>query len=74
MQSESSTERVDKKKTLIFSFFSLFLPPFQLRKPVSTQSIPSMKSGFGNKETNKETACNEEAGVALVNVRSEYPR
>ncbi|KAG5672748.1 hypothetical protein PVAND_002846 [Polypedilum vanderplanki] len=47
--------------------------PFkQLRKPQSTQSIPSMKSG--NRDSNKEAACNEEAGVALVNVHSEYPR
>lgn len=47
----------------------------QLRKPVSTQSIPgSMKSGAGNREINREAACNEEAGVALVGVHSEYPR
>ncbi|KAG5672746.1 hypothetical protein PVAND_002845 [Polypedilum vanderplanki] len=46
----------------------------QLRKPVSTLSIPSMKTGVGNRETNREAACNEEAGLALVDVRSEYPR
>ncbi|XP_070504028.1 small conductance calcium-activated potassium channel protein-like isoform X3 [Chironomus tepperi] len=46
----------------------------QLRKPVSTLSIPSMKTGLGNRETNREAACNEEAGLALVDVRSEYPR
>ncbi|CRK91847.1 CLUMA_CG005469, isoform B [Clunio marinus] len=45
-----------------------------LRKPVSTLSIPSMKSGFGNRENKGESVCNEEAGVALVGVRSEYPR
>lgn len=44
----------------------------QLRKPVSSsQSIPSMKSGKG--ENNKDSSCNEEAGVALVGVHSEYP-
>jgi hypothetical protein len=31
-----------------------------------------MKSG--NRDNNKEAACNEEAGVALVGVHSEYPR
>ncbi|XP_070503385.1 small conductance calcium-activated potassium channel protein-like isoform X4 [Chironomus tepperi] len=47
--------------------------PFKnLRKPQSTQSIPSMKSG--NRDNNKDVAGNEEAGVALVNVHSEYPR
>ncbi|CAO1420117.1 unnamed protein product [Diamesa hyperborea] len=50
--------------------------PFkQLRRPVSTLSIPgSMKSGAGNKETNRETTCNESSGAALVGVHSEYPR
>ncbi|CAO1436542.1 unnamed protein product [Diamesa tonsa] len=33
-----------------------------------------MKSGAGNREINREAACNEEAGVALVGVHSEYPR
>lgn len=65
------TIRVTWAKTLILLYFILF---FQLRKPVSTLSIPSMKSGFGNRENNKDTACNEEAGLALVGVRSEYPR
>lgn len=65
------TIRVTWAKTLILLYFILFL---QLRKPVSTLSIPSMKSGFGNRENNKDTACNEEAGLALVGVRSEYPR
>jgi len=46
--------------------------PLQLRKPQSTQSIPSMKSG--NRDNTKDVAGNEEAGVALVNVHSEYPR
>lgn len=47
----------------------------QLRRPVSTLSIPgSMKSGAGNKETNRETTCNESSGAALVGVHSEYPR
>ncbi|KAL7020951.1 hypothetical protein ACKWTF_011689 [Chironomus riparius] len=47
--------------------------PFKnLRKPQSTQSIPSMKSG--NRDNTKDVAGNEEAGVALVNVHSEYPR
>ncbi|XP_037039024.1 small conductance calcium-activated potassium channel protein isoform X9 [Bradysia coprophila] len=50
--------------------------PFkQLRKPVSTLSIPgSMKTPCaGNRET-LSNACNEEAGIALVGVHSEYPR
>jgi hypothetical protein len=55
-----------------FTLFSLFF--LQLRKPVSTLSIPSMKTGVGNRETNRDAACNEEAGLALVDVRSEYPR
>ncbi len=47
----------------------------QLRKPVSTHSIPgSMKTPCaGNRDTVSAT-CNEEAGIALVGVRSEYPR
>ncbi|XP_055629152.1 small conductance calcium-activated potassium channel protein isoform X7 [Toxorhynchites rutilus septentrionalis] len=47
----------------------------QLRKPVSTLSIPgSMKTPCaGNRET-VSAACTEEAGVALVGVHSEYPR
>ncbi|XP_037039018.1 small conductance calcium-activated potassium channel protein isoform X4 [Bradysia coprophila] len=46
-----------------------------LRKPVSTLSIPgSMKTPCaGNRET-LSNACNEEAGIALVGVHSEYPR
>ncbi|XP_055715651.1 small conductance calcium-activated potassium channel protein [Phlebotomus papatasi] len=46
-----------------------------LRKPVSTLSIPgSMKTPCaGNRET-VTAACNEEAGIALVGVHSEYPR
>lgn len=43
---------------------------FQLRKPVSTVSIPgAMKSYSGARD-----AAIEEAGVALVGVHSEYPR
>uniref|UniRef100_A0A4Y0BMF8 CaMBD domain-containing protein n=1 Tax=Anopheles funestus TaxID=62324 RepID=A0A4Y0BMF8_ANOFN len=47
----------------------------QLRKPVSTLSIPgSMKTPCaGNRET-VSAACTEEAGIALVGVHSEYPR
>ncbi|XP_058458241.1 small conductance calcium-activated potassium channel protein isoform X7 [Malaya genurostris] len=47
----------------------------QLRKPVSTLSIPgSMKAPCaGNRET-VSAACTEEAGIALVGVHSEYPR
>jgi hypothetical protein len=56
------------------NIFLSFLSFEQLRKPVSTLSIPSMKTGLGNRDTNRESACNEEAGLALVGVRSEYPR
>lgn len=28
----------------------------------------------GSRDINKESVCNEEAGVALVGVHSEYPR
>lgn len=54
-------------------FLCHFFVPMQLRKPQSTQSIPSMKSG-NRDNNNKDVAGNEEAGVALVNVHSEYPR
>lgn len=48
----------------------------QLRKPVSTLSIPgSMKTpcAGGNRDS-AAVAGNEEAGIALVGVHSEYPR
>lgn len=48
----------------------------QLRKPVSTLSIPgSMKTpcAGGNRDS-AAAAGNEEAGIALVGVHSEYPR
>lgn len=50
--------------------------PFkQLRKPVSTLSIPgSMKTPCAGNREQISSACNEEAGVALVGVHSEYPR
>lgn len=51
-------------------------PPLQLRKPVSTLSIPgSMKTpcAGGNRDSGA-VAGNEEAGIALVGVHSEYPR
>ena len=45
---------------------------FQLRKPVSTLSIPgAMKGGGGGSGVGGGA---EEAGIALVGVHSEYPR
>ena len=42
----------------------------QLRKPVSTLSIPgAMKGGSGG-----QSGGQEEAGIALVGIHSEYPR
>lgn len=47
----------------------------QLRKPVSTLSIPgSMKTSCTVNREQLPNVCNEEAGIALVGVHSEYPR
>ncbi|XP_053690028.1 small conductance calcium-activated potassium channel protein [Sabethes cyaneus] len=47
----------------------------QLRKPVSTLSIPgSMKTPCAGNRESVSAACTEEAGIALVGVHSEYPR
>lgn len=44
---------------------------FQLRKPVSTVSIPgAMKGGSGAQRGESQ----EEAGIALVGIHSEYPK
>ncbi|XP_055327059.1 small conductance calcium-activated potassium channel protein isoform X3 [Sitodiplosis mosellana] len=46
-----------------------------LRKPVSTLSIPgSMKTPCTGNREQLSNVCNEEAGIALVGVHSEYPR
>lgn len=56
-------------RDLSFSFHGNF-SLFQLRKPVSTLSIPGAMKAYagGGREAT------EDAGVALVGVHSEYPR
>lgn len=60
---------------VVFSVSFSGMAMVQLRKPVSTLSIPgSMKTPCAANRDIVPNACNEEAGIALVGVHSEYPR
>ncbi|KAJ4441531.1 hypothetical protein ANN_11387 [Periplaneta americana] len=48
--------------------------PNQLRKPVSTLSIPAAMKGLQSGKDAAGPGVTEEAGIALVGVHSEYPR
>ena len=62
------------KSIRLFKFDARFFVLLQLRKPVSTLSIPSsMKANSGGGSGSRNDA-NEEASTALVSVHSEYPR
>ncbi|XP_037903330.1 small conductance calcium-activated potassium channel protein isoform X3 [Hermetia illucens] len=75
---EATSDTLQYVKTLQMDHYcrgGYIVVEHELRKPVSTLSIPgSMKTPCAGNREQISSACNEEAGVALVGVHSEYPR
>lgn len=68
---ESHTPAIDRTGDTHLTSQKCYYLLFQLRKPVSTLSIPAAMKGPPGREG---STAGEEAGIALVGVHSDYPR